>query len=194
MHSATGIARIERSDAVPQWYALYTRHQHEKNVARSLSGRGQEVFLPLVNPRPRQAARTKELGLPLFPCYVFIYGGFDNPLEILKTPGLINVVAWGGYPAIIPPSEITSIRRIVESALRVEPYPYLCRGDRVRVLAGPLTGIEGIMVPGRNRLQLVVSLKMLGRSAAVEIEISNLERIELADPGMVQPVRYARSA
>jgi transcription antitermination factor NusG len=130
----------------------------------------------------------------LFPCYVFIYGGFDNPLEILKTPGLINVVAWAGHQAIIPPGEISSIRRIVESALRVEPYPFLHRGDRVRVVAGPLIGIEGIMVPGRNRLQLVVSLKMLGRSAAVEIEISSIERIASAGPVAVWPVPYSRSA
>jgi transcription antitermination factor NusG len=130
----------------------------------------------------------------LFPCYVFIYGGLEDPLEILKTPGLISVVAWAGRPAIIPSGEISSIRKMIESSLRVEPHSFLQRGDRVKVVAGPLIGIEGIMVPGKNRLQLVVSLKMLGRSAAVEIEISNLERIEPADPGMVHPVPYPRSA
>lgn len=160
-----------------QWHALYTRHQHEKPVARILSSKGHEVFLPLYAATHQWQDRTKKLSLPLFPCYVFIRGGLDRQLQILTTPGVFTIVGWAGYPAIIPDEQIDAVRQIVESANLVEPHPYLERGDRVRVTSGALQGLEGFLLRKRNLFRLVVSLEMLGRSAAVEIDISCLERL-----------------
>src|SRR6266566_6387768 len=108
---------------VQQWHVLYTRHQHEKPIARILSSKGHEVFLPLYTATHRWQDRTKQLSSPLFPCYVFIRGGLDRQLQILTTPGVFTVVGWAGHPAIIPDEQIDGVRQIVESVIRVEPHP-----------------------------------------------------------------------
>jgi transcription antitermination factor NusG len=159
------------------WHALYTRHQHEKTVTRVLSNKGHEVFLPLYSVAHRWRDRNKQLWMPLFPCYVFLRGGLDRRLQILTTPGVFTIVGWASRPAVIPQVEIDAVRKVVESSLRVEPHPFLQCGDRVRVKSGPLQGLEGILIRKMNQFRLVISMKMLGRSAAVEVDVCCLERV-----------------
>ena len=177
MHSSDTKVEIHYPQVPGDWHALYTRHQHEKSVAQFLSRQGHEVFLPLVCSTHQWRDRAKELWLPLFPGYVFIRGGFDRQLQILSTPGMINVVGWAGHPAIIPQTQIDTVRQMIESALQVEPHPFLQCGDRVRVETGPLRGIEGVLVRKKNDFRLVVSVEILGSSAAVEIDISSVKRM-----------------
>jgi len=168
---------IENATGVRNWYALFTRHQHEKSVAFALSNKSHEVYLPLYRSVRRWQDRAKALWLPLFPCYVFIREGMDRQLQILTTPGVIHIVKWGGRPAIVPKTQLDAIRQIVESCPKVETHPYLQSGDRVRVKSGPLMGLEGILTRKKGVARLVVSMEMLGRSAAVEIDGLNVERI-----------------
>jgi transcription antitermination factor NusG len=137
---------MQNAGIVPHWHVLYTRHQHEKRVAESLSFKEHEVFLPIYGVTHRRRDRDRQLWLPLFPCYVFICGGMDRQLQLVSTPGVITILQTSGRPAIVSHEQIDALRRIVESSVRVEPHPYLERGDRVRVKAGPLAGVEGILV------------------------------------------------
>jgi len=123
------------------WYALYTRHQHEKMVHQVLTNKGFNTFLPLYATTHNWKDRTKALTLPLFPCYVFLKGGIERRLQILTTPGIYGVVSSAGQPATIPDIEIEAIRRVVQSGARVEAHPYLKCGNWVRVKCGPLAGI-----------------------------------------------------
>src|SRR5467141_2582820 len=91
---------------VRQWHVLYTRYQHEKPVARILSSKGHEVFLPLYAAAHRWKDRTKHLCLPLFPSYVFIRGGMDSQLQVLSTPGVFTIVGWADHAATIPEGHI----------------------------------------------------------------------------------------
>jgi transcription antitermination factor NusG len=177
MHLAEMELEIQSASGAPNWYALFTRHQHEKSVAFALSNKSHEVYLPLYRSVRRWQDRAKALWLPLFPCYVFIREGMDRQLQILTTPGVINIVKWGGRPAIVPKTQLDAIRQIVESCPNVETHPYLQSGDRVRVKSGPLMGLEGILTRKKGVARLVVSMEMLGRSAAVEIDGLNVERI-----------------
>src|ERR1700674_4182423 len=93
------------------WYAIYTRHQHEKMVAQILTSKGFETFLPLYETTHHWKDRTKALSLPLFPCYVFLKGGIERRLQILTTPGIYGLVSSAGQPAAIPDIEIEAIRR-----------------------------------------------------------------------------------
>jgi transcription antitermination factor NusG len=161
----------------PQWHALFTRHQHEKAVVQILSNKGHDVFLPLVCATHQWRDRAKQLWLPLFPSYVFIRGGLDRQVQILCTPGIINIVGWAGRPAVIPGAQMDIVRRMIESPLKVEPHPFLQCGDRIRVEFGPLRGIEGVLVRKKNVFRLVVSVEILGRSAAVEIDIACVKTI-----------------
>jgi len=159
------------------WHALYTRHQHENVVAQALLCKGFEVFLPQYRAIHRWKDRRKELILPLFPNYVFIRGGLDRALILVTTPGIHSLVSWGGRPANIPPQEIEAVRRLVESSLQVEPHPFLKCGDRVRIKSGPLEGIEGILVRKTHGFRLVLSVEMLSKSAAVEVDVAIVERL-----------------
>lgn len=160
------------------WYALYTRHQHEKRVADVLAGKGFEVFLPLYQAAHRWKDRNKILSLPLFPSYVFIRGSLEDSLSIVTTPGFCAFVTAGGRAAPIPDVEIDVVRRTIESSVSMEPHPFLKCGDRVRIKSGPLEGLEGILVRKKNLLRLVVSIELLMKSAAVEVDAWRIERIE----------------
>lgn len=159
------------------WYALYTRHQHEKMVDQVLTNKGFNTFLPLYATIHNWKDRTKALTLPLFPCYVFLKGGIDRRLHILTTPGIYGLVSSAGQPAVIPDTEIEAIRRVVESGIRVEAHPYLKCGNWVRVKCGPLTGIEGILVRKKNISRLVLSVEILGTAAAIEVAAFQVEEV-----------------
>lgn len=167
----------------PPWYAIYTRHQHEKTVAQILKSKGFEVFLPLYGAAHRWKDRTKVVSLPLFPCYVFLRGGLERRLDIVTTPGIYALVSTAGQPAAIPAIELEAVRRAVESTLRVEPHPFLKCGDWVRVKCGPLAGYQGILIRKKNLYRLVLSVEMLGKAAAVEIDAFLVERLNAKSPG-----------
>lgn len=160
------------------WYALYTRHQHEKIAAGLLANKGFEVFLPLYEASHRWKDRTKVLSLPLFPSYIFVRGGLDRQLQMMMTPGIYSIIANAGRAAQIPEEQIDAVKRMVEGPLRAEPHPFLKCGDKVRVMSGPLQGIEGILVRKKNYTRLVLSVEMLMQSVAVEIDAWRVERVE----------------
>ncbi len=159
------------------WYALYTRHQHEKMVDQVLTNKGFTTFLPIYATTHNWKDRAKVLSLPLFPCYVFLKGGIERRLQILTTPGVFGLVSSAGQPAAIPDIEVEAIRRVVESGVRVEAHPYLKCGNWVRVKCGPLAGIEGILVRKKNISRLVLSVEMLGTAAAIEVEAFQVEEV-----------------
>lgn len=159
------------------WYALYTRPRHEKAVARSLAAKRLSVFLPLYSALRRWKDRTKVVMLPLFSCYVFIQGCRDRHLQVVSTPGVHGFVCCAGLPARIPEKEIEAIRQVVERSIKIEPHPFIRRGDMVRVKAGPLEGIQGILVRKKNFTRIVLTVELLGKSAAVEVDVSLIERI-----------------
>lgn len=170
-------ATVESDLVDASWYALYTRHQHEKMVDQVLTNKGFNTFLPLYATTHNWKDRTKALTLPLFPCYVFLKGGIDRRLHILTTPGIYGLVSTAGQPAAIPDIEIESIRRVVESGARVEAHPYLKCGNWVRVKCGPLAGIEGILVRKKNISRLVLSVEILGTAAAIEVSVFQVEEV-----------------
>ena len=162
---------IERDSA---WWAIYTRHQHEKTVEEILRAKGFEVFLPLYESVRKWKDRRKLLSLPLFPCYVFVRGGLDRRLQVVTTPGVHMVLTRGEKVAMVPDGEIEAIRRTVEGPFRVEPHPFLRCGERVRVIRGSLEGVEGVLVRKKNMYRLVLSVEMLAQSVAVEIDASDV--------------------
>src|SRR5271163_4472859 len=150
------------------WWVLYTRHQHEKTVAEMLSAKGFEVFLPLYESIRRWKDRSKMLTLPLFPCYVFVRGGLNRRLQVVTTPGVHMILFHGENVAMIPGVEIDAIRKAVEG-----PF----RGERVRVTRGSLQGVEGVLVRKKNLYRLVLSVDMMAKSVAVEIDATDVEPV-----------------
>ena len=160
------------------WWAVYTRHQHEKAVAQVLSTKGFEVFLPLYDSVRRWKDRNKTLSLPLFPCYVFVRGGLDRRLQVVTTPGIHTILYSGERLAFIPNDEIDSIRKAVNSPTRVEPHPFLRCGEKVRVTRGSLEGVVGVLVRKKSLFRLVLSVEMLAQSVSVEIDAADVEPVK----------------
>lgn len=167
-------------DGVVGWYALYTRHQHEKCIAQHLGNLGFDVFLPLYREVHQWKDRRKVVVLPLFPCYVFFAGDLNRMFEILNVPGVCSLVSSGGKVSCIASTELDAVRRAVASRLPVEPHPFVQQGERVRVLGGPMAGVEGVVARRKGSLRLVLPIRMLNRSVSVEVEERHTERIACA--------------
>jgi transcription antitermination factor NusG len=185
------IANTAGASYEPSWYALYTRHQHEKVVAQALAGKGFEIFLPQYKAMHQWKDRQKVVVLPLFPNYVFIHGGLERMLNIVTTPGVHSIVSWGARPAVIPSKEIDAVRQLVESPFPVEPHDFINCGDLVRVICGPLEGIEGVLVRKTRGVRLVLSVQMLSKSASVEVDINMVERVNVEAKPRIAPDLYA---
>jgi transcription antitermination factor NusG len=174
----------------PGWWAVYTRHQHEQAVADMLVTKGLEVFLPRYEALRHWSDRCKKLLMPLFPCYLFVRERAGGQLLIMMTPGTHTIVRHGAHLAVISEDEMTSIQRAVGDPSRIEPYPYLRCGERVRVTRGSLQGVDGILIRKKNLYRLVLSVDMLAQSVAVEVDASDVEPISSALP---DPTRYSAS-
>jgi transcription antitermination factor NusG len=152
------------------WYALRVKSRYENTVATHLQGRGYESFLPLYKCQRRWSDRFKEIELPIFPGYVFCQFSALNRLPILSIPGVVHVVGVGRTPIPIDESEIAAIQAASKSGLPRQPWPFLQVGHKVRIEYGPLCGLEGILLEFRGRQRLVISVTLLQRSVAVQVD------------------------
>ena len=176
----------ERPEAYMEerWYAAYTCANHEKRVAKQLEERAVEHFLPLYGSVRRWKDRKVKLELPLFPGYVFVRLALRDRLRVLQTPGVARLVGFGGLPAALPDQEMEAMRNGLERQLRLEPHPYLTIGRRVRVRTGPLVGLEGVLIRKKGVLRVVLSLELILRSVAAEVDASEVEPVFQHDRGM----------
>lgn len=152
------------------WFALHVRSRFEVSVASHLYGKGYECFLPTFKSRRRWSDRVKEIEAPLFPGYLFCRFNVLDRFPIVTTPGLIQIVGFNRAPVPVTESEIAALQQLVSSKLRHEPWPYLKAGAKVMIEAGPLTGLEGIYIESKGSHRLVLSVTLLQRSVAVEID------------------------
>lgn len=165
--------------STPCWYAAYTAPRHEKKVAEYLVAREVEHFLPLysIAKRWKDGSRVtvKE---PLFPNYVFVRIPMRRRVQVLGVPGVLWMVG-AKKPEPLADEEIEVLRSALPSR-KFEPHPFLAVGNKVRVCRGPLVGAVGVVARVKNELRLVITLDLLMRSVAVEVDAGDLEA-ETAD-------------
>ena len=169
------------TDALPTfdsqlpWFALQVNSRKENWIFTHLVGQGYECFLPKYKSVRQWSDRRKEIESPLFPGYLFCR---FNPLErlpILKTPGVMEIVGCNRKPIPIDEQEIQAIQRMMESSLARQPWPYLEVGERVRIQSGALRGLVGVLVALKGNYRLVLSVTLLKRSVAVEIDAAAVQ-------------------
>jgi transcription antitermination factor NusG len=160
----------------PQWYALYTRSRFEKKMLGELTDRNIEVFLPMREVLSRWKDRKKRIWLPLFPGYIFVnhINTPENRYKILNIPGAVRFVGHEGHAEPVPEEQIQSVRKFLESEIAMDPYPYLKKGSRVEIIAGPLKGIQGILVKKRGRFRFVLQVDLIRQAVSVEIDASDV--------------------
>ena len=136
-----------------------------------------EHFLPQYESVRKWKDRRVRLQMPLFPGYVFVHLALQNRLSVLQVPGVACLVGFAGRPAAVPEEEFAKIRGFLKLGLRAEPHPYLKAGRRVRVCSGPLQGLEGIILRRKNSCRLVISLELIQRAMAVDVESTDVEAV-----------------
>ena len=184
-------AKLENSLAL-RWLALRVKSNCEKAVATAVQLKGFEEFLPLYRSSHRWSDRLKSIDAPLFPGYVFCHIDPDVRLPILTIPGALHFVGIGKVPVPVEDSEIAAIQKAVTSGLPAEPWEYLTVGQMVRLEAGPLAGLEGILIETRDRCRVVVSVGLLQRSVAVQVERSWVTPLGPNGRPLVPPVPWAK--
>lgn len=164
------------------WYAIRVMSNCERAVVTSLHGKGFDVCLPLCKQPGRSRQKAKEKAL--FPGYVFCCFDPELLLPVVTVPHVVAVVGRGRTPEPIDRTEMRMVQQLAASGVTAESYPHLRTGERVRISKGPLEGVEGFVVREQGRDRLVISVSLLQRSVAAEVE-----------RGWVEPlVMFTRSA
>lgn len=171
---------------VDRWYALQLRSRWESSTAALLSCKGYQTFLPIYKSAKRGSG-SKGIQAPLFPGYLFCRFNVSDRLPVLITPGVISVVGTGRIPIPLEESEIEAIQRMVSMGMRVEPCPYLEVGQLVRIEDGALSGVQGVLTSFRGTRRIVVSISLLRRSVALEIDRCAVSAVQPKHRGAAQP-------
>jgi transcription antitermination factor NusG len=172
--SAAVLVEREQAMSQPRWYAAYTCANHEKRVAAELGAREVEHFLALYSSMRRWKDRRVQLEFPLFPGYVFVRLPLSERLRVAQIPSVVRLVGFGGLPTALPDREMEILRTGLGQSLRAEPHPFLTVGRRVRITAGPFAGLEGALKRKKSSLRVVVTLELIQRSVAVDVDAGDV--------------------
>jgi transcription antitermination factor NusG len=156
------------------WYAGYTASRHEKRVAEHFAQRGVEHFLPLYETIHRWNNGRHRVQLPLFPGYIFVHIALRDRMRVIEVPGFVRLVGFNGLPCPLPEVDIGRMKEALNKGVVAEPYPYLTVGSRVEVRNGPLQGMTGILLRRQNKCRVVISVDLIMRSMAVEVEAADV--------------------
>jgi len=184
-----GLAAAQEFSA--NWFAAYTNSHHEKRVASHFGERQIESFLPLYSALQRWKNRCEvDLDLPLFPNYVFVHIDPRERVRVLEVPGVLSLVGFGQTLAPLSDFEIEALRSCVGQR-KIEPHPYLVIGERVRIKAGPMTGMEGVLVRKRSNYRVVLALDVIMQCVAVEVDADDVEPATKYAGRAVLPLGFA---
>jgi transcription antitermination factor NusG len=152
------------------WYALQIRGRFEKLATKQLRDRGYDAYLPVFKSERRWSDRVKTVEKPLFSGYLFCKFDIEHKLPVLVVPGVLSIVGTGKVPATIPESQISSLQKIIASGMQCGPWPFVQNGQPISVARGPLAGVKGTVIEVKSSLRLILSLPLLHRSVAVEVD------------------------
>ena len=159
-----------------QWWVVHTRSRNEKALAQDLISKDISYFLPMSWKVSRKSRRTIRSFLPLFSGYLFFCGKENERVELLKTNRVANLIEVDNQQKLL--KELVQVNQALQSGAPLTPHNYIKEGQRCRVIAGPLMGMEGIVVRSNNAVRLVLQIDMLGQAASVEIDVDMIEVLD----------------
>jgi transcription antitermination factor NusG len=161
-----------------KWYVFYLRPRTENKVCRTLAKLDYEVFLPLVPTfRIWKNRQKRKILLPLFPNYLFVYTHEHELYHIKHLPHVVSFVASGGKPSTISKNEIEGIRRVLGLDCPVSVERKFFKGEGVRIMEGPLTGYEGILVRQHSQTLFGIQLKVINHTVLIDTVRFHLEKL-----------------
>jgi transcription antitermination factor NusG len=170
-------SEMEKQSPDFRWYALCTRSRQEKKAASMLEALGIPHFLPLKCELRQWSDRKQPVRVPLFQGYLFVRSNLTRELslEILKTPGVARFVGNSTGPLPIPDEQIGHIRQALDIGLECEVQPVPEAGTRVRVVRGPLCGIEGTLVRTNSTMRMFIAIETIHKTLAVNVSAGDIE-------------------
>jgi transcription antitermination factor NusG len=175
LHSPIAIAD---KDEGKKWYAIYTRSRHEKVAHEILNDKCVETFLPLREFVSHWKDRKKKVESPLFPGYLFTRINLSEDFtKVISSKGVVKVLGTNGTPVPVSDEEVDSVKTLLKSGLKYDPYPYLNSQTKVIVVNGPLQGITGKIMARLGKYKLLISVELIKRSISVEIDVKDVEPI-----------------
>lgn len=175
------------------WFAILVRTGREKTANLLLENSGYECFLPVNKSTRRWSDRTKVIEMPLFPGYLFCRMNPHNRLTVLMTPGVMQIVGMGKTPIPVEEEEIEAIQRVQKSGLSAMPWPYMQIGNVAQILDGPLRGLTGIIVKIKSGIKVVLSVSLLQRSVAVEVQRNWIGEVQAGKPAEISAMHRRQS-
>ena len=164
-------ARMEPAESPPgDWFAIRVKSKCERCVAMALEGKGYRHFLPLFRDYRNWSNRVRRTERVLIPGYVFARFNPEKRLPILTIPAVVQIVGTPLGPLPIAAEEIAALQLIARSGSSAEPWPSAKVGQRIVVSGGPLRGLRASLVEAKNQYRAVVSVSLLGRSVAAEVD------------------------
>ncbi len=158
------------------WWVAHTRSRNEKALAHDLMSHEISYFLPMTWTVSKKSRRATKSLLPLFTGYLFFCGNEEQRVNVLKTNRVANLIAVPEPDIFV--GELAQIEQALQSGVPLVPHQSIQKGQWCRVIAGPLMGLEGMVVEVKNITRLLLQIDMLGQAASVEIDLDMVEPID----------------
>jgi transcription antitermination factor NusG len=159
-----------------QWWVAHTKSRNEKALAHDLISRNISYFLPMSWKVRRKSRRTIRSLLPLFSGYLFFCGSENERTELWRTDRVANLIEVKDQQKLL--RELVQIEQALRAGAPLIPDKYIKAGQKCRVIAGPLLGLQGVVVKAKGAARLVLQVDMLGQAASVEIDIDMIEAVD----------------
>jgi transcription antitermination factor NusG len=158
-----------------KWYAVYTRSRGEKKALKNMTENGYDAYLPIIQTLRQWSDRKKKVEVPLISCYIFVHVTAREYYSILSTPGVVRYVTFEGKPTPIPDSQINIMKRAVEGNLPIEATTEkFTPGQMVKIISGPLNGLEGELLNLNKKHNLIIRLENIGYTLKVDVSASSV--------------------
>lgn len=161
------------------WYSVQTGYRSEARVARDLTAKGFETYLPLLREVHQWTDRRKEVDVPAFGGYLFVRYEPDlrNRVRVLETAGVVRLLGGNHNPSPIPDVEIEAVRKTLSSGLECSRCENLVPGSPVQVIRGPLSGVRGTLVRFKNSFRIVVAISVFSQAISAELGLNDVEAV-----------------
>jgi transcription antitermination factor NusG len=150
------------------WCAIHTKARHEKKIAAVCGGLRIPCYLPLALHRTFSGGKVNTFELPMFPGYVFAAVAPADWLPLKQTNSVAQRIETRNERGLL--RDLAHVRTIELAHLELATAPTLKRGQRVVVVSGPLTGVEGVVVRQKNRTRLQVAIEAIGQGLLLDVE------------------------
>lgn len=158
------------------WKVLFVKPNCEKKVAEMCAAHGIGCYLPLRVTQRKYQRRTVQFDIPIFKGYVFAQWTAEGRIHLQRTNQVLRVLEPQSSVRLL--RQLVIVRRMIAGSPEILVGPQLASGTKVRVLRGPLMGIEGLVSKMKDKLTVVVNIEMIGQSVSVPLDAIDVEIID----------------